>query len=149
MPGPIQLLCCRESRRTRADNGDFFTRPDFGRLGTNEAFGETSLHDAVFNLLDGDRGLVDSQHARRLTRGWTNASGELGEIICRVKLAHGFFPAPVIHQIIPVWDEIVDRASAVAEGHAAIHAARALVSQLFFGEVLVNLEPVVHPLSHG
>ena len=66
-----------------------------------------------------------------------------------MKLAQRFLPAPVVNQIIPVGDEIVDRTPGVAEGHAAIHATRALIAQLLFRKVLVNLEPVVHALGDG
>src|SRR5262249_17853343 len=48
-----------------------------------------------------------------------------------------------------VGDEVVDRTAGLAERHAAIHAAGALLPQLLFGKVLVNLKPVVHTLEHG
>src|SRR6185312_13119065 len=63
------------------------------------------------------------------------------------KHADGFLPASVIHEIIPVGNDVVDWASGVAERDAAIHAARALCAEFFFGEVLVDFEPVVYTLD--
>ena len=111
------------------------------------AFFEGAVNNVFFDLLDGDRRLVDSQHAGGFARRRTDASGELGEIIRRVQRADGFFPASVIHEIIPVGNDVVDWASGVAERDATIHASRALGAKFFFGEVLIDFEPVVYALD--
>src|SRR5215470_4974746 len=36
----------------------------------------------------------------------------------------------------------------MAERHAAIHAARALRAEFFFGKVEIDLEPIVYSLAH-
>ena len=145
MPGAIQLLRRRQSRRAGADDSDFLPRAHFWRLRANESFREASIHNALFNLLDGHGRRVDAEHASRFARRGTNASSKFGKIVCRMKLAHRFLPAPVIDEIIPVGNQIVDRAAGMAERDAAIHAARPLRAQFVLGEVLINLEPVVHP----
>src|ERR1700690_3915707 len=62
--------------------------------------------------------------------------------------AHGFTPAAAIHQIVPIRNDVVDRTAGMAEGHPAIHAARALLLQALGGEVAVNFKPVVDALRN-
>ena len=112
----------------------------------NPPFLESALHDIFFNLLDGDRGLVDAENARGLAGRGTNAPGKFREIVGGMQLADSFLPAPAINEIIPVRNEIVHRAAGVAERHTAIHAAGSLVAKSLLGEILIDLEPVVHPL---
>ena len=76
---------------------------------------------------------MPSTHEASHGRG-ADAAGELGEIVGGVQLAHRVFPASAINQIVPVGNEIADGASGLAEGHAAIHAARALLAKFFFRE---------------
>src|SRR5262249_17458028 len=143
-----QLLRCRQSCGTGAYNCDFLAGAQLRGLRTNQSFLPATLDNAFFNLLDRDRRLVNAEHACRLTRRGTDAAGELWEVVGRVKLPQSLFPASVVNQIIPVGNEVIDRASGVAEGYAAIHAARALGAKLLFGEVLIDLEPIVHALRH-
>ena len=94
-------------------------------------------------------GSIDAQHAGGFARRGANASGEFREIIGGVQLADRFFPAAAIDQIVPVGNDVVDRTSGVTERNTAIHAARALLAELFFGEILIDLEPVVDALGDG
>src|SRR6185312_9170892 len=121
---------------------------EFWRLGTDEAFLESALDNALFDLLDGDRRLVNAKHACCLARSGTNPSRKLRKIVGRMQLSHRFFPMTAVDEIIPVRNEIVDRTPGMAERHAAIHAARALGSQFFFRKILVDLEPVIHPFCY-
>jgi hypothetical protein len=45
-------------------------------------------------------------------------------VLCSTSIA--FFQSPVVHQIVEVRNDVVDRAAVVAERRAAVHAARAL-----------------------
>ena len=126
VPGAIQLLRGRETCRPGADDCYFLSCTEFWRLRTNESLFPSALDNAFFNLLDRDSGLIDSKYACGLARRRANASGKFRKIVCRVKLPKRLFPAPAINQVIPIWNEIVDRTSGVTEGYAAIHAARAL-----------------------
>ena len=74
--------------------------------------------------------LADLEHAGRLARGGAEAAGELGEVVRRVELAQGVGPAVAVDEVVPVGDQVPERAAAVAEGHAALHAARALLLEL-------------------
>ena len=118
----------------------------FGGSGPDPAFLKSSLHDVFFVLLDRDRRLIDAQHARGFTRRGTDAAGELRKVIGGVQLPNRFLPAPAIHQIVPVGNQIVDRAARLAERHAAIHAARALLLERLLGKIEIDFEPVVDPL---
>src|SRR5580698_4641914 len=104
----------------------------------NPAFEEATIHDIFFDLLDRDRRLSDSEDTRSLARCRTNASGEFGEIIGRMKLTHSFFPAPAVDQVVPIRNQIIDWASGLAERYAAIHTARALSSNILLWEVLID-----------
>ena len=148
VPGTTELLGCGEAGWTRSDDGHFLAGTMFSGLGTNPSFKESAFDDVLLVLLDRHWRLINPQHARRFARRRTNASGKLREIIGRMQLAHGILPVAVVHLIIPVGNEIADRATGLAERNTAIHAARTLLAQLVFGKVLINLEPVVHPFQH-
>ena len=55
-----------------------------------------------------------------------DAAGEFREIVGRMQDFQRFLPVAVEHQIVPVRNDVVDRAAVGAEGNAAIHAARTL-----------------------
>src|SRR5437588_3031427 len=141
VPCAAQLLSSSQARRAGAYDGYFFSGAHFSRLGTNPAFLESALNDALLVLLDGHRRLVDPQHAGRLARGRTNAAREFGEIVGRVELTHCFLPAAAIHQIVPVRNQIADRAAGLAERHTAIHAACALAAKLVLGKIEIDFKP--------
>src|SRR5579862_8666376 len=65
-----------------------------------------------------------------------------------MQLPHCIFPAPVIDQIVPIGNEVVYGTSGLTERYAAVHAACTLLAQLLFRKVLINLEPVIHPLEN-
>ena len=117
------------------------------RLGDDPAFRESAVGDGLLNLLDRHRRLIDAQHTRRFARRRTDAAGELRKIVGRVQPPHRLFPTVLIHQLVPVGNDVVHRATGMAERHAAVHAARTLLAQLFVGQIAINLEPVVHPLG--
>jgi hypothetical protein len=48
----------------------------------------------------------------------------------------------VRHHLIPIGDEVGERTTVVAEGDAAIHAARGLRAQFLLGEREIDLEPI-------
>jgi len=56
-------------------------------------------------------------------------------------------PAVAVHEVVPVGDDVPERATLVAEGDAAIHAARALDAELLLREFLVELAPVLQPIA--
>jgi hypothetical protein len=102
------------------------------------------VDDRVLDLLDRDRvALADLEHAGGLAGRRAQPPGELGEVVRRVQLADRVLPAAVVDEVVPVRDQVAQRAAVVAEGDAALHAARALRRQLLVGardeELLVGL----------
>jgi hypothetical protein len=149
MPGTVQLLRRGQARRPRTDDCHPLARPSRRGLGNDPPFGECPFDDRILDILNGDRRLVDAQHTGFFTRGRAEAPGEFREIIGCVQPLDRLFPASTEHQVVPVGDDISQRASRVAERHAAIHAARALFHQLEFRKRLIHLVPVVQTLVDG
>src|SRR5450759_1548540 len=112
------------------------------------AFVKSALHDIFLDLLDRDRRLIDAQHTRRFAWRWTNPAGEFREIVGRVQLPHRFFPTPVIDEIVPIGNQVVDGTSCLAKGHATVHAAGTLGAKLCFGKIEIDLEPIVDALRN-
>ncbi len=146
--GAAKLLRGGQSSGAGAYDCYLFPGEMLRRLGTNPAFFESALDDAFLNLLDGDRRLIDAQNAGRFARRGTDSSSELRKIIGGMQLPDGILPAPAIHQVVPVGNDVVHRAAGVAERDAAIHATRALIAQFGLGKILINFEPVVDSLGH-
>ena len=145
--GAAKLLSRGQTCRAGTDDGDFLSRAKLRRLGTDPAFRNprSTMFFSFCLIVTG--GCIDAEHARSFAGSGADASRELGEIVGRVQLADGVFPASAIDEIVPVGNEVVDRASGLAERNAAIHAAGALLAKLFFGKILIDLEPVVHALE--
>src|SRR6185503_16488220 len=134
VPGAAQLLGGGHPGRPGADDSDAASGLAARRHRHDPAFVPRAVDDRVLDLLDRDRvALADLQDARRLARRGAKAPGELGEVVRGVQLADGVLPAPAIDEIVPVGDEVAQRAAVVAERHAAFHAARALRGQLVVG----------------
>src|ERR1700722_6179758 len=148
MPGAAHLLRRGQSRRPRTDYGNFLSTANLCRLGTDPALQKSPLHNIFFVLLDRDRRLVDAQNTRRLTGGRADSAGKLRKIVGRVQLANSFLPTASIDQIVPVRNQIADRAPRLAKRNAAIHAASALLAKLLFRKILVDLEPIIDALQN-
>src|SRR5204863_983753 len=76
-------------------------------------------------------------------------AGELREVVGGVQLGKRLAPSSAKREIVPVRDNIAERASLVAEGNAAVHTARRLLVELFVGKLQVDLDPVLFPLRYG
>src|SRR5713101_8087703 len=148
MSGAAQLLGRGQSCGARTNDGHLFPSANLWRFGMDPALNKPALHDIFFDLLDRDRRLVDPQHTRGFARRWTNPAGEFREVVGRVQLANCLFPTPVINQIVPIRNQVVDRTSCLAKRHAAVHAARTLGSKILFRKILIDLEPVIDALSN-
>ena len=158
MTRAVQLCRAGEAGRPRPNNGDFLAGPLLGRLRSHPSLGKAVVDDRAFDGLDRHRQLIQAEHAGAFAWSRTNATGEFRKIVGLVKSMQCLFPQPTVNQIIPFRDQIVDRTArshaadqltGVAERNAAIHATRALLLQLRFGEVLVELLPIFHPLKRG
>src|SRR5581483_1436241 len=87
--------------------------------------------DRELDLLDRHRvPFLDLEHAGRFARSGAEATGELGEVVRAVQLGNRVAPAVAVDEVVPVGNEVPERAAVVTERHAALHAARALLLQL-------------------
>jgi len=136
VPGATQLLGGSHAGGAAADDSDALAgeMPRRGRLGFDPALREGALDDRVLDLFDRHRvPLADLQHARRLARRGAEAPGEVGEVVGGVQLRDRLAPAVAVDEVVPVGDQVAQRAAVVTEGHAAVHAAGALLAQLRLG----------------
>src|SRR5438034_2360889 len=145
--GAVQLLRAGETRRPGADDGDRLPGAAARRLRGDPALLPGARDDCELDLLDRDRvRLLDLEHARRLARRGAEAPGELREVVRAMQLPDRLVPAVAIDEVVPVRDEISQRAAVMAERHAALHATRALLAQLDEGQRTDELEVVADPL---
>ena len=70
--------------------------------------------------------LVDAEHARGLARRRAQPAGELREVVGGVQPLDRAVPVVAPDQVVPLRDEVAERAALVAERDAAVHAAAGL-----------------------
>ena len=149
VPGPHQLLGGRQAGRSRADHRHRLARADRGHLRGHPPLVPGALDDLVLDPLDRDRVLVDPEHARRLARCRAQPSRELGEVVGGVQALHRLRPVVPVHKVVPLRDQVAERAAVMAEGDAAVHAASSLLLGGLLVEGLVDLLPVAQPDRDG
>ena len=146
--GAAQLLRGGHARRAGADDGDAAAGLALGRQRLDPALLPGAVDDRVLDLLDRHRvALADLEHAGGLARRRAQPAGELGEVVRRVQLADRVVPAVAVDEVVPVRDEVAQRAAVVAERHAALHAARALRGELLVGPADQELLVVLRALG--
>ena len=141
--GARELLRRGEARRARSDDGDALAGPNRRHDRLDPAFGPRAIDDLDLYLLDRDGILVDAEHARRLARRGTQPAGELGKVVRRVQALDRLAPVIAVDEVVPVGDQVAERAAVVAERDAAIHAAAGLLLERVALERLVHLVPIV------
>ncbi|CAB4949700.1 unannotated protein [freshwater metagenome] len=142
MPSAGELLGGSESGRTGSDHRNLSSGANGGKFGGDPTFGPRSIDDLNLDLLDRDRVGIDPEHTCSLARSWTEAAGELGEVVRGVKSIDGFMPMITVDEVVPVRDEITERASVVAEGDTTVHTTTRLLTYLCDREVCVDLFPI-------
>ena len=142
VPRLVELRRRRQSRGAGPDDGDLLARANLRRLGLHVAVGEGGVDDRLLDQLDGDRLLVDVEDARLLTGRRADAAGELREVVRLEQHVQGVLPPVLVNQVVPLGDDVAQRAAVVAEGDATVHAARALRAELVIREGVVDLVPV-------
>ena len=143
-----QLLGGGEARRAGADHRDAAAGLELGRARHDPALVERAVDDRDLDLLDRHRvALADLEHARGLARRGAELAGELGEVVRRVQLVDRVAPAVAVDEVVPVRDQVAERAAVVAERHAALHAARALLLELRDRQRLDELAEVLLALA--
>jgi len=111
-------------------------------LRLNPSLGPSSIDDLDLNLLDGYGVLIDANNTSGFTRGRTQSPGELGKVVGCVKSINGVSPAIVENEIVPIGNQISERAAVIAERDSAIHASACLFTNLCDREIFVDLAPV-------
>jgi hypothetical protein len=126
--GPGQLLGGGQARGARADHRDGLAGQALGDLRRDVAGLPRLVDDRDLDVLDGDRRLVDAEHARRLARGGAQPPGELGEVVRGVQPVARRAPVLAVGVVVPLGDEVPERTAVVAERDAAVHAAAGLLA---------------------
>ena len=107
----------------------------------------------------GDGGLVlavggglvldEVEHTRLLAEGWAYAARKLGEVVGGVEQLVSQSPVAFVESVVPLGRLVAQRAGAVAEGHAAVHAAARLQLAVVRVERLLHLAIVVYSIVYG
>src|SRR5215467_396831 len=147
VPGAVELLGGGEAGRARAHHGDCLAGAGRRSLDADPALVERALDDRDLDALDRNRIVVDPEHARALTRRRAEAPRPLREVVRRVQAIDRLAPLVLVHEVIPVGDDVAERAALVTERNAAIHAPRSLLRQLVDRIGQVVLLPVAHALG--
>ena len=71
-----------------------------------------------------------------------------GKLLVACSRSIAVAPVVAVDEVVPVRDEVAERAAVVAERDAAVHAAAACVAELVDREVLVDLVPVEEAHGH-
>lgn len=137
-----QLLCNCEACRTGPHHGNRLACEARRRKGMDPVVVEGFINDGNLNLLDGHGRLVDTQHAGRFAGCRAQTAGELREVVRGVEAFNRFLTLVPPHEVVPLGNQVAQRASLMAERNATVHAAAGLALQdtLFLG--FVNFFPV-------
>src|SRR5690606_1605131 len=109
------------------------------------AFGPALVDNGVLDGLDAYCVIIDVQRTGGLAGGRAHTAGELREVVGRVQHVQRTAPVLFVDQVVPVGNDIVDRAAAGAERYTAVHAARALLLGLGVGQGVDEFIPVFQP----
>ena len=105
-----------------------------------------AVDDRQLDLLDGDRVGVDGQDAGRLARRRAQPAGELREVVRRVQTLDGRTPVVVGDELVPLRDQVAERAAGVTEGDTAVHAPAGLDPDVRGSGPAVDRVPVTQAL---
>ena len=143
MPGASQLLRCCKPCRATTDNGDALSSLQRRNLWCHPSFSPRTINNRYFNLFDVHRVLVNSKHACGFARSRTEAACEFRKVVCGMKSFNGILPMLAIHQVIPVRNEVAERASVIAKRDTAVHATSSLTLENLTIKRFVDLFPVL------
>ena len=109
--GLVELRGGGEAGGAGADDRDLLAGATCGGSRHDPAFLEALVDDRSFDVLDRDRRLVDAEHARAFARRGADAAGELGEVVRLVQAVERLLPQAAVDEVVPLRDEVVDRAA--------------------------------------
>jgi hypothetical protein len=128
MAGAGELLRAGEPGRAGADDRDALAGAARRHVRHDPALLPGAVDDRAFDRLDRHRIVFEVERAGRLARRGADAAGEFREIVGGVELVDRCAPMIAGDEIVPVGDEVIDRAAVVAKRNAAIHAALRLAT---------------------
>jgi hypothetical protein len=140
MAGAVELGGGAEAGRAGADDGDLFAGAHLGASGLIQPSSQprSAMAHSMFLMVTGGEMMPRTQepsHGAGQTR-----PVKVGEVVGFVQAIQSLMPEAAIDEVVPFRDEVVNGAAGghaaeenagVAERHAAIHAAGALLAQLF------------------
>jgi hypothetical protein len=126
--GLVQLVGGRQAGGARTDDGHALAGALRRRLGLTQPSSKprSMIAFSMFLIVTGGS-VMPSTQAPSQGAGQVRA-GELREVVGLVQPVQGFAPAALVDEVVPLRNQVVDRATVVrlAERHATIHAAGAL-----------------------
>ena len=139
---PARLSCCAQARPDGPEPTTATVFPVRPLGGSGAIQPSSQARETIASSICLIVTAFDSSIARR----GAEAPGELREVVRAMQLPDRLVPAVAIDEVVPVRDEISQRAAVMAERHAALHATRALLAQLDEGQRTDELEVVADPL---
>src|SRR5207244_10756332 len=112
------------------------------------AFPREVLDNAAVDSMNRTGVGADIEPARGLARRGAEAARRLGEVVRRVQAVDRRTPVVLVHEVVPVGNDVPERAALVAERDAAVHTPRRLLLELVLGEGEIDLLPVADPLRY-
>ena len=140
----VKVVGGSETGGTGADDGDALAVAAGGNVRLDVALAEGGLDDGALILTVRGGLVVEAvEHAGLLAERGTDAAGELGEGVGRRQELIGQLPVAFVERVVPFGSLVAQRTGPVAEGHAAVHAARGLQLAFARRERLLYLAEVV------
>ena len=100
------------------------------------------LGNCLLDVFDGDRIIVDAQHAACLAGRWANPTGEFREVVRAAEDLDRLFPFTVIHGIIEVRDIVSKRAAVVTKRYTAVHTTGGLLFHFLLVQRVINFSVI-------
>ncbi len=153
----VELVGAGQPGRPGADDSHALAGAAGGCGRANPALVEGAVDDSVFDALDRHRWVGDAQRAGRLARRGADQAGELREVVGLGQAVIRLPPQAAIDEVVPLRDEVVDRAAGghagqrlplVAERDATIHTAGGLLLQPLIRQMQVDRLPVADALGN-
>ena len=147
--GGVEPRGSRQPRRPRPDDGH--ATPRARRVdGGDVALAKGRLGQSQFILADGHGRIKrQAQHACLFAERRADAAGELRKVIRLGEERIGLAPLPAEQGVLKLGRLVTQRAGPVAERHAAVHAARRLLTPVVAAESLLDLTVIFDPLVDG
>ena len=145
--GARELLRAGEPGRAGADDRDALAGLALGRPRRDPAASPSALSTIAcsIDLMPTGSSLMLSVHASSHGAGQMRPVNS-GKLLVECSVSIALLPVLLVDEVVPVRNDVVDRAAAHAERRAAVHAARALDPGLLVGQARDELAPVLHAL---